>query len=98
MADDPSSDEPVEIYRTVAPEVREDLEFGLLISLTHFQLQTSRCLAYGLFVAFAASLVIGCAMAFKSFEDGLRLLQVLAPLTGGPLAVALGFYFGASRS
>jgi hypothetical protein len=35
-------------------------------------------------------------MAAKNFSAGVDLAKEIGPLTGGPLAVAIGYYFGAS--
>ena len=75
-----------------------EAEVGETFSPVRFQLETARFLAYGLFVAFTLSVGAGAAMAiFDDFEDGLKLIQILGSLTGGPLAVALGYYFGAAQ-
>ena len=60
--------------------------------------ETARKLAYGLLVIFALSMLAAVIMAFSDDIDaGVNLAQTIGPLTGGPLAVAVGYYFGASK-
>ena len=59
--------------------------------------ETARRLAYGLLVIFAASILAAVVMGFvDGLAAGTDLAETILPYTGGPLAVALGFYFGAS--
>ena len=76
---------------------RHDAEFGPDFNPVKHHLDTARWLAYLLFAAFGLSLGFCAVWALFNKENAVMFLQVLGPLTGGPLAIAIGYYFGASK-
>ena len=83
-----------------AESVELDLSVGLgpVFDPVEHETKTARYLAYGLLYVFLASVGVVVSMAFYAdISDASELAKIILPVTGGPLAVALGYYFGASK-
>lgn len=71
-------------------------ELGAPFDPIRHRAETARLLAIGLLLIFAASMLAAIGMSANNASAGVDLAKELGPITGGPLAVALGYYFGAS--
>ncbi len=79
-------------------ELKTDPAYGQDWNPERYKAETARYLARGLLYIFAVSVIMAVAVGIVyEPQDGIDMAQVILPFTGAPLAVTVGYFFGASK-